>query len=168
MRGYHHAPRHHMYRNPYPPMQAVPIAPSPSFQPMYVSQPVIAGPIVQPMVQPMHTHMAVAYPPPIPQPVPQPIPQPVNGSMVTTQQNLDETSKPVETEVKSKKCAYCGQQWSPLTVSKISTSNTAIGTILGLCGILPGVLYCFCTRKKLEACGKCRKVERDDDYCCEC
>eukprot|EP00826_Nyctotherus_ovalis_P063121 TRINITY_DN9230_c0_g1_i4.p1 TRINITY_DN9230_c0_g1~~TRINITY_DN9230_c0_g1_i4.p1 ORF type:complete len:154 (+),score=9.18 TRINITY_DN9230_c0_g1_i4:119-580(+) len=142
-----------MYVNACPPLQTMPVAPSPGFQPMYAPQPAIATPVLQPVMQP------VFRPPPVP------CPPPVNTSVMTTQQNLDETGKPLG---ECKKCPYCGMRWNPIMVSKLTTGNAALGTILGLCGIIPGVLYCLCTRKKLNGCQKCRKVEKDDDYCCEC
>jgi hypothetical protein len=83
--------------------------------------------------------------------------------MSMTQQDMNETLKLPPTS----KCPYCGMKWNPITVSKITTGNAAIGTILGFCGILPGVIFCFCTQERKEACFRCRKVANEDDYCCE-
>eukprot|EP00826_Nyctotherus_ovalis_P065933 TRINITY_DN9712_c0_g1_i6.p1 TRINITY_DN9712_c0_g1~~TRINITY_DN9712_c0_g1_i6.p1 ORF type:complete len:130 (+),score=18.20 TRINITY_DN9712_c0_g1_i6:67-456(+) len=103
-----------MYVNATPPVQAISIASVPSYQPMYMPNPMAPAPMFQPAMQPM------MQPPQIP------CPPPVNGSVMVTQENMDETKT-----AKYKICPYCGCKWNPITVSKITTANTAIGVILG-------------------------------------
>ena len=138
-----------MYVNSCSPVHTMALAPHVGYPLMSISQPKVPTTMMQPAMQ-------IMMPPPTPSP-------PVGTSMSMTQQDMDETLKPEAV----KKCPYCGLNWNPITISKITTGNVVIGTIFGLCGVIPGVLYCFCTRQRIDACFRCRKVANDDDYCCE-
>ena len=160
-----------------PEVQTAIIQSSPAYQPTVIQPPIIQPTAYQPSVyQPSVVQPPILQPPPMFNPPPPmmapitapigsqlPMAQPVGPPMpLTTQTNLDETTKDMKGQ---KICQYCHQEWKSLMVTKVSTTNTTIGIIFGVFFIIPGIVYCYCTRTSVDSCFMCHKCEKEDDYC---
>ena len=69
---------------------------------------------------------------------------------------------------KPDKCSFCHSEWEKKTVSKVTTANFAIGAIFAIACVIPGLIYCYCTRTPVECCARCFKSRNEDDFCCDC
>ena len=115
-------------------------------QPTYV----VAQPMMQPMMvaqQPMQQQPMYSQQPPPQQAAPVP---------------------PVDNKVRSAPCDFCGQKWEDTPGRKVTKGNCIIGSLLGIFGLIPGLIYCYCTRTDIEVCKYCLKARHEDEYCCNC
>ena len=62
-------------------------------------------------------------------------------------------------------CRYCGYKWNPIVVRKMKGSDMLIGSLLGLCFLVPGIIYCCSRGVHVDSCMHCRRSAYDDKYC---